>query len=58
MKCEKCEKEFEKGNRPDGMPNGIGFVTKDGKEHILCTDCICKMTEKEMNEIARKWNGE
>lgn len=42
IKCDNCKKTFTAGNRPDGMPNGVGFV-KDGKVINWCYDCICKL---------------
>ena len=40
MKCDHCGKEFESGNREDGLPNGVGFVTDDGRHITLCSDCL------------------
>lgn len=42
MKCEICGKEFEPGNRPDGLPNGVGFELVDGTIYNVCADCIIK----------------
>ncbi len=43
--CYKCGKRFEPGNRPDGIPNGVGFVSEDGTEVIVCAECIMKLGE-------------
>ena len=43
IKCEVCGKEFDPGNRVDGMPNGITFVATDGKPLTMCADCIIEM---------------
>ena len=40
MKCDICGKEFEAGNRPDGIPNGVGFVLGDGRIITACSDCV------------------
>lgn len=31
MICDNCKHFFLSGNRPDGTPNGVGFVLKNGK---------------------------
>ena len=46
MKCDKCGREFEPGNRPDGIPNGVGFVIKDGRVITVCAECIIKNGRK------------
>ena len=43
IKCALCGKEFSVGNRLDGTPNGLGIVTKSGKQIDVCADCIEKM---------------
>lgn len=43
IKCSMCGKEFEPGNGPDGIPNGLGFVKEDGTVITMCADCIIKM---------------
>lgn len=40
MKCDKCGKNFKRGNRPDGIPNGIGFQLQDGRVINVCADCV------------------
>lgn len=42
MKCTKCGKNFEAGNREDGIPNGVAFVTKKGR-YTLCAECLMEM---------------
>jgi len=46
IKCKKCGKEFEVGNRPDGLPNGVGFEMEDGSIINICTECIIKNGEE------------
>ena len=31
------------GNRPDGLPNGVGFEMEDGIVITLCCDCITEL---------------
>lgn len=38
--CALCGKEFTDGNRPDGIPNGIGLVGKNGKQVDVCAECV------------------
>lgn len=46
IKCVICGKEFMPGNRPDGVPNGLGLMAKDGKTIInVCSECVEKTTE-------------
>ena len=40
--CDECGKTFVPGNREDGLPNGAGFQTEDGKIYNVCCDCIIK----------------
>ena len=40
MNCNRCKKDFERGNRPDGLPNGVGYELEDGTFIHMCTDCI------------------
>ena len=40
--CDKCGKEFKVGNRPDGLPNGVGFQLENGQIINICCDCIIK----------------
>lgn len=50
MKCDHCGNEFEGGIRPDGLPNGVGFVTEDGKHITLCADCLMMADEMPSRE--------
>lgn len=43
MICDKCKKFFLPGNRPDGIPNGLGFVLQNGKKITVCADCVMKL---------------
>lgn len=40
MKCDSCGKIFMVGNRPDGTPNGVGFMLKSGRKIMVCADCL------------------
>lgn len=40
IRCNICGKVFRTGNRPDGLPNGVGFVAEDGETFNVCTDCL------------------
>ena len=40
MKCNKCAMEFLFGNRPDGLPNGVGFQLEDGRMINICAECL------------------
>ena len=55
FECDNCGKVFMPGNRPDGMPNGIGLVQKDGSIVDICADCICELGKTgEIPSIFRK----
>ncbi len=45
FKCYDCGKYIYPGNRPDGLPNGVGFRLVDGSIINVCTDCIMKRGE-------------
>ena len=40
MKCDRCGKVFMPGSRPDGVPNGVGFILRNGKQITVCADCV------------------
>lgn len=40
MKCDHCGKEFDSGNRKDGVPNGVSFVLKNGQKLTFCAECL------------------
>lgn len=48
--CSKCGKEIIPGNRPDGLPNGVGFESY-GKVEMICTDCIIEIGKIKEGEI-------
>lgn len=52
MVCIRCKKEVEPGNRPDGLPNGIGLIIND-RTVVLCTDCVIETGA--MNEKSKEW---
>lgn len=54
MICDNCKKFFLSGNRPDGIPNGVEIIQKDGKSITMCAECVIsigKMDEKEKAEF-------
>ena len=40
IRCEKCGKTFEAGNRPDGIPNGFGLMMENRRTINICADCM------------------
>lgn len=50
MKCDNCGKEFEVGNRPDGLPNGIGLQMADESILTLCADCVMKIGKRKLEQ--------
>ena len=48
--CVDCGKEIIPGNRPNGLPNGVGFETKEGKIINVCTDCLIAIGKKKKEE--------
>ena len=57
MTCSKCKKEFMAGNRPDGLPNGVGFEMEDGLVINLCANCIMELGKLD-RESQEKFIGE
>lgn len=53
MKCYYCGKTFEVGNRPDGLPNGMGFQSPDGSVTDVCADCIIEAGNN-INNLKKK----
>lgn len=51
MVCDNCKKSFDIGNRPNGIPNGVGMVTKAGQNIVLCADCIIKLGQMDSGQI-------
>ena len=49
--CNKCDKVFSSGNRPDGVPNGVAVKLKDGRIANFCADCIMSFSTEE----GKKW---
>lgn len=43
MICSNCKHFFSVGRRPDGTPNGVGFVLEGGKEITLCANCLIEL---------------
>ncbi|MBQ9343793.1 MAG: hypothetical protein IJT88_01100 [Kiritimatiellae bacterium] len=59
VKCDWCGKEIVWGNSPDGLPNGMTFVCKDGSTVTMCADCIIEEGRKRAaREEARRVAGE
>lgn len=38
--CDGCGNQFRPGNTPEGLPNGVGLVSKSGRTVHLCTTCV------------------
>ena len=53
MKCDRCGKVFTPGNRPDGVPNGVGFMLRNGKQITVCADCVEAVGKGD--KAAKKW---
>ena len=51
IKCDLCGKTFLPGNKPDGMPNGVGLV-KNRRTVNVCYECICGIGAG--NEVLQK----
>lgn len=49
VRCCRCKKEIIPGNRPDGIPNGVGFQLENGKILNFCAECIIKEGMKRDN---------
>lgn len=43
IKCDKCGAVFISGQRPDGLPNGVGFKMQDGTVVSMCANCMIKL---------------
>lgn len=43
MICSVCGKKFKPGNKPNGLPNGVGVTLDDGRTANFCYYCIMKM---------------
>ena len=59
MICDKCKKKIKQGIRKDGLPNAIGFELEDGKEIILCKECLDDLgsrNEKEKQKFLDELN--
>lgn len=56
IKCNRCGKEFAFGNRPDGIPNGVGFIMRNGREYNICAECVIEAGKnpKVADEIKRE----
>jgi hypothetical protein len=52
MICKNCGKVFAFGNRPDGIPNGVGFQLQNGKMINLCADCLIHLGQ--LDEVQKK----
>lgn len=40
LTCEICKKKFKPGHNAKGVPNGIGFVMRDGTRVDICRECF------------------
>lgn len=52
MICKNCGKVFAFGNRPDGIPNGVGFQLQNGEIINLCADCLIHLGQ--LDEAQKK----
>ena len=60
MVCDKCKKSFDVGNRPDGIPNGVTLMLRNGKSLTMCADCVMILgrgTKKQRNEFFKDLEG-
>ena len=46
LTCILCGKAFAPGNDKDGIPNGLGFMMKNGETYHLCKSCISSRYEE------------
>ena len=56
-----CKRFFMEGNRSDGMPNGVGFVLKNGRKIDLCADCLIslgRMDDEQKEAFMKKMKDE
>lgn len=59
IKCNLCGKTFLPGNKPDGMPNGVGLV-KNGRTVNVCYDCITcigagnEVLQKKLDKLCKR----
>jgi len=56
IRCNICGKIFKIGNRPDGLPNGVGFASEDGNTFNVCTECL--LDEERMQAWVEKVKNE
>lgn len=53
IKCSECGKLIIPGNRPDGLPNAVGFVLEDGTLYNVCCECIIKEGKEKLGRNDR-----
>ena len=46
LTCILCGKAFAPGNDKDGIPNGLGFMMKNGEAYNLCKSCVSNRYEE------------
>lgn len=46
LTCILCGKAFAPGNDKDGIPNGLGFMMKNGETYNLCRSCVSTRYEE------------
>lgn len=49
-KCDICGRVFVPGNRPDGCPNGVSMVQRDGTMVTMCADCLIRIGKERRGE--------
>ena len=46
IRCMRCGKTITPGNRPDGIPNGVGFEIEHGVVINICAECMIEEGKK------------
>ena len=54
LTCILCGKAFAPGNDKDGIPNGLGFMMKNGETYNLCRSCVSNRYEEAVKLIKER----
>lgn len=46
IRCMRCGRVIAPGNRPDGLPNGVGFEIEHGIVINICAECLIEEGKK------------